>query len=111
MMKDMNRLQATQKTSPDRKAVREGVDIWKDSDFFFSVVFQSSAQKYTFLEEFSRKFGLGIDTVKSGDEVVQILNGLELASKIGVRLTPEKPGSTPYANLELAALVMDDQKY
>ena len=46
MLKDMDRLQATQKGGVDSKEKVTAVDIWKDSDFYFSVVFQTAKQKY-----------------------------------------------------------------
>lgn len=110
MLKDMGRLQATQKGSLDQKKVREGVDLWKDTDFFFSVVFQSSAQKYAFLEAFSKKFGLGIDNAMAGDEVYQIINGLKLAANLGIKIPAEKSVKFPYPNLELAQLALDNNK-
>lgn len=111
MMKDMSRLRATQAKSPDQKSVREGVDIWKDTDFYFSVVFQSSAQKYVFLEAFSKMFGLGFDNVRSGDEVFSIFNGLKLAEKLNVKIPDEKMPAYVYPNLALKDLTLDGEEF
>lgn len=112
MHSDMMRLQATQTKSADKKEMRTSVDLWKDTDFFVSIVFQSSKQKLKFVEEFSKKFGLGLDTVSAGDEIFQIFNGLILAEKLGIRLEPEtKTGTHPYPNLELAKLTLDDVEF
>lgn len=111
MLRDMNRLQATSNKPIADREVRSGVDIWSDSDFFFSIVFQSAAQKYLFLEFFSKKFGLGIDEVRTGDEKCQILNGLKLAEKLGLNLPSEKSGNFPYPNLELSKLALDGEEF
>lgn len=111
MLRDMTRLQNTQAKSPDQKSVREGVDQWKDTDFYFSVVFQSSTQKYTFLEFLSKKFGLGIDDAKSENHVIQVVNGLIFAEKIGLKLVGEKTGNYPYPDLELKELALDGEEF
>lgn len=111
MQKDMKRVQATNMKSVDQKENIEGVDIWKDSDFYFCVVFQSARQKYTFLEELSKKINLGIDQCRSSDEMIQIINGLEFAKKLGIILQSEKSPNYPYPNLELSKLTLDDQSY
>ena len=90
MLRDMYRVQATQNKSADQKENRSSVDLWKDTDFFFSIVFQSSAQKYTFLEAFSKKFGLGIDNAKSNNEIIQVVNGLKLAKNLDIKIPSEK---------------------
>lgn len=111
MMRDMTRLQATQTKSTDQKDVREGVDIWKDTDFFFSVVFQSAGQKYAFLEQFSKMFGLGIDNVRAGDEVFSIFNGLKLAELLKIKIPNEKAPKYVYPNLELKDLALDGEDF
>src|SRR5574343_493005 len=111
MLKDMERLQATQKLTADQKAQRTNVDLWKDTDFYFSVVFQSSAQKYKFIKEFSQKFDLQVDQVASGDEIFQIFNGLLLAKKLGIQLQVEKIGEFPYPDLELKSMALDGEEF
>lgn len=107
----MARLQNTQRKSTDQKEFREGVDQWKDSDFYFSVVFQSAKQKYEFLEFFSKKFGLGLDSVKSNDEIIQVVNGIKLAEKIGLDLKVETSPPYPYPNLELKEMALDNEAF
>lgn len=111
MYRDMQRLQATQSKAAHQKSERTTVDIWKDSDFFFSVVFQSSAQKNKFLEEFSKKFGLGVEGVMANDELLQVINGLKLAEKLGIEIPAEKVGKYPYPNLELSDIALDNEKF
>ena len=48
-------------------------DLWADTDFFFSVVFQSRAQKM----EFMRQMKWPVDSKQQ----VQIVNGIELAKQ------------------------------
>lgn len=111
MLRDMNRLQNTQSASGDQKKERSAVDIWKDTDFYFSVVFQSSAQKYQFLEQFSKKFGLGIDNIRNEDEVFSIVNGILLAKILGFKLDLEKAPAYVYPNLELKELSLDGEEF
>lgn len=111
MLKDMGRLQNTQRTSTDQKSVREGVDIWKDGDFFFSVVFQSAHQKYKFLKEWTEKLKIDPDHIPSNDETLTIINGLVLAEKFGIKIDAEKSGDYPYPNLELKALALDVEEF
>lgn len=88
------------RNAQDKGAVNK--DIWFDTDFFFSVVFQSEAQKYAFL----KAAGWIVDQ----DEQVQIVNGLELAKKMGIALRPEVALEYPYTDLELRPLVLDSEE-
>lgn len=83
-------------------------DLWMDTDFFFSVVFQSEAQKYAFLEEFCKKFGVDIDTTSDGQ--IQVINGMGLANRMGIALKPEVAIEYPYTNLELRPFVLDSEE-
>jgi len=78
-------------------------DLWFDSDFFFSVVFQSEAQKYEFLSKLSWQ--------TDDFEQVQIVNGLALAKKLGIDLKPETALPYPYTDLELRDLVLDSDDF
>lgn len=109
MLKDMDRLQQTQ--DPSKKTSTTAVDIWKDTDFYFSVVFQSAQQKYEFLEQFSKKFGLGVDEVKSSDEVFSIVNGIKLSQKLGFNIRLEKKPSYVYPDLELREMALDADEF
>jgi hypothetical protein len=77
-------------------------ELWMDQDFFFSVVFQSFEQKYAFLE------ALKIDTELC--ERVQIVNGIKLAEKLGVKLKKEVARPYPYPDLDLREIILDDEK-
>jgi hypothetical protein len=79
-----------------------GKDLWVDTDFFFSVVFQSQRQKYEFLKQ----LGAPID-----DKIqVQIVNGLELAKLMRITLTPEVPKPYPTGNIDLMPFVLDNEE-
>jgi hypothetical protein len=77
---------------------------WMDSDFFFSVVFQSSDQKYAFL----KAVGWPLDVPE--DEAIQIVNGLALAKKMGVTLKEETTQPFPGGNLDLMPFVLDNEE-
>lgn len=77
-------------------------ELWMDTDFFFSVVFQSYEQKYAFLE------ALKVDTEIF--ERVQIINGLKLAKLLGIELKEEKARPYPYPSLDLREIILDDDK-
>lgn len=82
---------------------REGTvnkELWLDVDFFFSVVFESAEQKYEFLKQLK----VPVDE----EERVQIVNGLKLAEKLGIKLQREKRMDYPYGSLDLRPFVMDN---
>ena len=109
MMRDIYRVQRTGKVGAENNV--ETAHIWRDTDFYFSVVFQTSAQKYEFLEQLSKRAKLGIDQIKSGDEVVQIINGIKLAKSLGIELKEYKCNDYVYPDLELAKLILDGEDY
>jgi hypothetical protein len=111
MLKDMERVQATNSKSRDQKTEKSSVDIFKDSDFYFSVVFQTSTQKYQFLQSFSKMFQLGIEEILSDDQVIQIINGMKLAKNLKIDLKQEGIKPYPYADLELAQLALDNEVF
>lgn len=76
-------------------------ELWLDSDFYFSVVFQSSRQK----EEFFKKMKL----VPDEDLGMQIVNGLKLAERLGIALTKEIAEKPPTINLDLLPFILDDE--
>ncbi len=83
-------------------------DLWMDTDFFFSVVFQSSQQKYAFLDAFCKQFGVQIEAV--GEDRIQVLNGLKLAEQMKINLVKESIDEPPYGSLELRPYVLDTEK-
>lgn len=111
MFRDMKRLQKTQDTSSDKKDQRSNVDLWKDTDFFFSVVFKSAAQKYAFMEKFSELFKLGLEEVRHGDRVYSIFNGIKLADNLNIKIPVENNPEFPYPNLEMRELALDSEEF
>lgn len=107
IMSQIHRLRDTTKHS-DKKDFVTNTDLWLDSDFFFSIVFQSSQQKYAFLEAFSKMFKVDIDTSK--DERIQIINGLKLAESLDIALKQETALQYPYPDLELRKLALDEEQ-
>lgn len=110
MLKDIYRVQASS-VSVDKKTSSEGVHVWKDSDFYFSVVFQSARQKYEFLDAINKKFNLNIENIKTSDDIISIINGLKFAENLNIKLSNEKAADYVYANLELAQLVLDGEEF
>lgn len=82
-------------------------EMWRDVDFFFSVVFQSKAQKYEFMEFIEEKFGFEFDE-EIGHQI-QIVNGFKLSGVMGHELKPEKAMPYPYGSLDLKPLVLDEE--
>lgn len=78
-------------------------NLWMDTDFYFSVVFQSSEQKYEFIKAVGWP-------VEDPDGQVQIVNGLALAKKMGVTLKLETTKPFPTGNLDLMPFVLDNEK-
>jgi hypothetical protein len=110
MLHDMLRVQNTQMKSTDMKEFREGVDVCKDTDFYFCVVFQSSVQKYKFVEAFSKMYDLGLDEVRTANDIFQIFNGLKLAERLQIKLIPERLSAYPYPSLELMPMALDNEE-
>lgn len=108
IVKQVEALRDTTKKSNKKNSITN-TDLWLDSDFFFSVVFQSSQQKYAVLKKLSEMFGLEIDV--SSDDRVQILNGVKLADALNVAIQKEKSLQYPYPDLELRKLVLDEEKF
>lgn len=82
-------------------------DLWKDADFFFSVVFQSSEQKTAFLEFLQNKFAVPSGSDKN--QSIQIVNGLIFAEKLGCSLKKEVASEYPCGNIDLRKFVLDDE--
>lgn len=76
-------------------------NLWMDDDFFFSVVFQSSEQKYEFLKQ------LGVEVDKEG--TIQIVNGLKLADKLNIALKLETTKDYPTGSIDLKPFVLDTE--
>lgn len=94
------------KTHRDMVEFTPSKDIWQDKDFYFSVVFQSAAQKHRFLAFLGEKFGITTETVFDGSP--RILNGMKLAENMGLKLNPERTEEFPLANLDLKDIILDD---
>ena len=78
-------------------------NLWLDTDFYFSVVFQSAEQKYQFLDAMGWK-------AEFAEEQIQIVNGLELAKKMGVPLKEEETKPFPSGNIDLLPFVLDNEE-
>lgn len=111
MLRDLSRLKNTQGKSSDQKDFTEGVDVWKDADFFFSVVFQSAKQKVLFLEFLKSKIGISFETEPNSPFQIQIINGLKLAEKMGCPLPIVTPTDYVYPDLALKAVVLDNENF
>jgi len=83
-------------------------DLWLDTDFFFSVVFQSSEQKYQFLKQFCEKFNIKVET--SEDEKIEIVNGVKLAQNLDIAIRKESMLEYPYGDIDLRPFVLDNEK-
>lgn len=83
-------------------------ELWQDTDFYFSIVFQSRAQKISFLNQFEDMFDFELDDHIGQN--IQILNGLRLADKMGIKLNKEFAEPYQSGNIELKNIVLDDQK-
>lgn len=82
-------------------------NLWMDTDFFFSVVFQSSEQKCEFLKKVMQKFEGTIEPDENYS--IQILNGLDLAKCMGIELKPETTKEYPTGNLDLMPFCLDNE--
>lgn len=79
-------------------------DLWLDTDFFFSVVFQSRRQKLEFMEKWTQMH-TAVDTEIPGR--LQIVNGLKLAKALGIELSPETSMEYPTGQMDLLPFIMD----
>jgi len=77
-------------------------DLWMDTDFYFSVVFQSSKQKMAFLNAVKWM-------IEDGSQI-QIVNSLKLADAMNVKLERESMGDSPTGDLDLRPFVLDNEK-
>ena len=81
--------------------------LWLDTDFFFSIVFQSSKQKYDFLKFLYDKYQIPLENEYGS--AIQILNGLKLAHRMGLKLDAEIARNYPYTNIDLQPLILDNE--
>ena len=82
-------------------------NLWLDTDFFFSVVFQSRRQKLEFLEKWEQIHdSIDIDIPNR----LQIVNGLKLAKALGIELKKEESREYPLPELELLPFILDNEK-
>ena len=90
-----------------RKAGTVNKELWLDTDFFCSIVFQSFEQKYEFLEALAKKTGVIADLDDASQ--IQIVNGMDLARRLGIELKRETRAAYPIPDLELRPFIMDDE--
>jgi len=81
--------------------------MWRDQDFFFSVVFQSRDQKYEFLEALGKMFN--IDVNYYGQNTLQVVNGLKLAKSMEIPLENELVYDYPCGNIEVHGFILDEE--
>lgn len=82
-------------------------DLWMDTDFFFSVVFQSREQKYQFIEFLCAEFDIEFEFY--GEKTIQIINGLILAKAMKCELKKEVAADFPTGNIDLKDFVLDEE--
>lgn len=91
-----------------KKETAVNKDLWMDTDFFFSVVFESEAQKYDFLNGLRKIFKFEVDGMD--DSQVQIINGVALAREMKIELKQETSLNYPIGPLDLRPFVLDDEE-
>lgn len=108
MKKQRTRGQLSSRFSEMETDVTFNKDLWMDTDFYFSVVFQSKRQKIEFLAFLEEKFN--IDFEYSDENAIQILNGLKLAKNMGLELKKEVASEYPCGNIELKSFILDEER-
>lgn len=108
MDKQRTRGMMSQQFQDLKKKTTINKDLWQDSDFFFSVVFQSAQQKYEFLTLFFEKFG--IEPEDSGRGTIQIINGLKFADQLKFPLKKEVAADYPCGNIDLKQFILDEER-
>lgn len=83
-------------------------DLWLDTDFFFSIVFGSEAQKYDFLKGLQKLYKFEIEGFEESQ--VQIVNGYLLAKEMGIELKDEVALDYPLGPMDLRPFVLDDEE-
>lgn len=89
-------------------------NIWMDNDFYFSMVFESSEQKYKFLEALGF-YEEDAEEMKLANRNVRIINGLEFANRLkdkGVNIELEEVQAIdnyPKPDLALLPYVLDNE--
>jgi len=82
-------------------------NLWLDSNFYFSVVFQSAEQKIDFLNK------LGVTTEEIEEAIYcgkqSIINGLKFAKKLKIELEEENREEYPLPDLELLPYILDTE--
>lgn len=92
-----------------KSAQKRNKDLWLDTDFYFSVCFQSAEQKYEFLDALFKKTGVKVET--SPDDQIQIVNGLKLSEALSIPIQKETMLDYPYGDLDLRPFVLDNEKF
>lgn len=83
-------------------------NLWLDTDFYFSVVFQSRAQKFEFLEKWEQSHSAIENEADDSIKRMMIVNGLLLAKALGIQLKEEFSKDYPTASLDTMPFVLDD---
>lgn len=84
-------------------------NLWLDSNFYVSVVFESEEQKVDFINQ------IGVTQEEIAEAIycgkVNIINGLVLAKKLNIKLKPEKRDEYPLPELDLLPYVLDTESF
>ncbi len=84
-------------------------NLWLDTNFYFSVVFQSTRQKMEFLEKWEAFSDKLVGESMSSISKLQIINGLKLAKALNIELQEETTRPYPTGNIDLMPFCLDDQ--
>lgn len=101
------------KTMQNQKYHNRGIEeykintktLWRDIDFYFSVVFQHSSQRDQFLEALKI---VSPETHAGGS--IKIVNGLKFAEALGIKLERIEAKDYPLPNLDLLPNILDDEE-
>lgn len=85
-------------------------NLFLDTDFYFSVVFQSRAQRFEFLEKWEKIHESLVGAPLEDIQSFKIINGLKLAEALGIELTKETTNDYPTAQIDLLPFVLDSEK-
>lgn len=82
-------------------------NLWLDQNFYFTAVFQSQEQKHKVLEAIGLTEEQIDEAYYSGK--INIINGIELAKKLGIEIELEEREEYPLPELELLPYVLDTE--
>lgn len=81
-------------------------ELWTDTDFYFSVVFQSSKQKNEFLNQLVEKYKIPVEK-DFADFSNQIISGLIFAQALGFKLSQEQIEPNVMKDVDLREFILD----